>query len=219
MQATPAPTRTIQKRPDGFLAAIAGASRSGKTVWTAQQLETERRLLVWDFKNEWHVKYRCRRVSSFRQLAELVKSSAPPARLAFCMPGMNAETFATFCRFAWVWLRVDLGSLVIEETASVTSPGKAPDAWGDIVRMSLGYGARLYAITQRPAESDKTALGNATLVHCHRMATKADRKYMAGLLDVELAEVSALKPLEWIERHAGGELTRGRIQFRKKRAA
>ena len=209
----------IVKRPDGRLVAVAGASRSGKTVWTAGEVAAAPRLLVWDFKAEWFIRYDCERVSSFRELAELVKSNAAPARLAFCIPGMqSAEVFNAFCRLAWVWLRQAEGALVVEETASVTAPGKAPPAWGDVIRMSLGYGAHVYAITQRPAESDKTALGNASLVHCHRMATHDDRRYMAKLLDVPLDRVAALKPLDYIERHASGELVAGRVHIKRRRA-
>lgn len=162
---------------------------------------------MWDYKGEWSIKYRCRRVHSFRELSLAVKSTAPPARLAFHVPMMkDAAKFDLFCSFAWLWLRQGEGTLIVEETASVTSPGKAPAWWGEILRMGLGYGCNVFALTQRPAESDKTALGNASIVHCHRMGTTDDRKYMANLLDVPLSQVQALKPREWIERHDGGEL-------------
>lgn len=213
------PSPAIVARPDGRLVAVAGASRSGKTVWTSQQVAGDRRLLVWDFKNEWHLKYRCRRLRSFAELQACVRSSAPPARLAFSKPGMNAAAFDLFCRLAFVWLRQAEGTLIVEETASVTSPGKAPDAWGDIIRMGLGYGCNIFAITQRPAESDKTALGNASIVHCHRMAYTDDRIYMSKLLDVDVAQVKALKPLQWIERHDSGELVTGTVKLKRRRAA
>lgn len=206
MQQSTAPAPAIVKRPDGRLVAVAGASRSGKTHWTGAQVAHERRLLVWDYKGEWFLKYRCRRVRSFAELRTQVLSSAPPARLAFHVPFMDAAKFDLFCRFAWLWIRQGEGTLIVEETASVTSPGKAPAAWGEILRMGLGYGCNVFALTQRPAESDKTALGNASIVHCHRMGTSGDRKYMAQLLDVPLAQVQALKPREWIERHDSGQL-------------
>lgn len=212
----PAPS-SIAKRPDGRLVAVAGKSRSGKTVWTAQQVATSPRLLVWDYKSEWHLKYRCRRVRSFRELAQVVKSTARAGRFAFSIPFMDAAKFDLFCRFAWIWCQQGEGDLVIEETASVTTPAKAPAAWGEIVRMALGYGVNLYPITQRPAESDKTALGNATVVHCHMMKTEGDRRYMAQLLDVDVARVAALKPLEYIERHDSGELLTGKVQIRRRR--
>jgi hypothetical protein len=212
-----APAPAIVQRPDGQLVAVAGASRSGKTVWVSREVAGDRRLLVWDFKNEWHVKYRCRRITSLAELQRLVKGPARSERLAFCGPVMDAQVFEVFCQLAWVWLRREVGALIIEEIASVTSPGKAPAGWGNIVRMGLGYGARIYSVTQRPSESDKTAIGNASFIHCHRMARDEDRKYMARELDVSLDQVKALKPLQWIERHADGSLRSGAVKLRARR--
>lgn len=206
MELQPRTAPLIVKRPDGRLVAVAGASRSGKTHWTGEQVKACKRLLVWDYKGEWHLKYRCRRVRSWRELSEWVKSTAPPARLAFHIDFMDAAAFDVFCRYAWLWVRQAEGTLIVEETASVTSPGKAPRHWGEILRMGLGYGCNVFALTQRPAESDKTALGNASIVHCHRMGTSGDRKYMASLLDVPVRQVQALRPRDWIERHDDGQL-------------
>lgn len=207
-----------QRRPDGKLYAVAGAARSGKTAWVSQRVAGVSRLLVWDYKSEWYVRYRCRRVQSIHELAALVRPGAPPARLAFCpTTGMDAKSFDQWCRLAFVWLRADMGTLVVEETASVTSPAKAPPGWGNILRMALGFGCDIYAITQRPAESDKTSFGNASVLHTHRLARSADRKFMAQEMDVELARISALQPLQWIERDAFGQVVTGVVQFKKSR--
>lgn len=202
----------LERRREGRLTAVTGASRSGKSLWTAQQVARTRRLLVWDLLGEWSARYRCDRVAS---IGELVARIEEPARLAFHRPGMVTQ-FDDFCRVAFCWLRLAPGALVIEETASVTSPGKAPPAWGDVVRMSLRYGVDLYALTQRPAESDKTAFGNASVIHAGRAVTPRDRSTMADYLDVPVATVAALRPLEWIERDAGGELRKGRVDPRAK---
>lgn len=172
-----------------------------------------RRLLVWDLLGEWSTRYRCERVSSITEL--VARLEGPPARLAFFNPWM-LEQFDSFCRVAWCWLRLAPGALVIEETASVTQPGKAPAAWGTLVRMSLRYGVDLYALTQRPAESDKTAFGNATVIHAGRAVTPRDRATMAEYLDVPVSAVAALRPLDWIERHADGKLRNGKVDTRAK---
>lgn len=200
-------------RREGKLFAVTGASRSGKSLWTAQEVAGERRLLVWDLLGEWAARYRCRRVTSLRELADAL--SGPPARLAFYRPGM-VEQFPTFCRLAWVWVRLAPGALVIEETASVTQPGKAPLEWGDVLRMGLRYGVNIYALTQRPAESDKTAFGNASVIHAGRAVTPRDRATMAEYLDVPKERVAALRPLEFIERHANGALIDGRVNPKKR---
>jgi hypothetical protein len=206
----------IQHRSSGRLVAVSGASQSGKSTWVATQVAGAGRLLVWDYKGDWYLRHRCRQLASVDELAECVRSSAPNERLAFCPSGMNRELFGVFCRFAWVYLRQAVSTLVVEETASVTSSGKAPDAWGDVCRMGLTYGASIYAITQRPAESDKTALGNASLIHCHRMSTDADVRTMAALLRVPQARVDSLLPFQWIEREADGTLRSGGAGFAQK---
>ncbi len=72
----------------------------------------------------------------------------------------------------------------------------------------------MYALTQRPAESDKTILGNCALIHCGRMNTQRDRKYMAECLDVPIADVAALRDLEHLERDMRThELRRGVVRF------
>jgi hypothetical protein len=43
----------IERRTEGRLFGVTGAARSGKTVWTAQQVAAVRRLLVWDLLGEW----------------------------------------------------------------------------------------------------------------------------------------------------------------------
>lgn len=206
-----------ERRPDGKLYGVIGKSRSGKTVWTARQLEGAPRLLVWDFKNEWSIKYGCRRVSSLHELGACVRPGAAPERLAFCTSGMDKDMFSKFCRLAYLWLQVDRGVIVIEETASVTTPSKAPAAYGDILRMGLGFGCDIYALTQRPQESDKTAYGNASVLHCHMMQTEDDQLYVSRkLLGVSLDQFQALKPLQWIERHDTGELLTGAVVFGKR---
>ncbi len=198
----------LVRRREGRLFAVTGASRSGKSLWTAQQVAGARRLLVWDLLGEWSARYRCERVSSIADL--VARLEGPPARLAFHRPRM-VDQFGLFCRVAWCWLRLAPGSLVVEETAAVTQPGKAPGEWGDICRMGLRYGVDIYALTQRPAESDKTAFGNASVIHAGRAVTPRDRATVAEYLDVPVAEVAALTPLEWIERHASGEKKTGKV--------
>lgn len=208
-----------QKRPDGELFGVIGASRSGKTEWTRQRVQCAARLLLWDYKGEWK-RYDCQRVEDLEDLAELVRPDAPPQRLALHMAGMSdRRVFALFCRLAFVWLRADIGTLVIEETSSVTRPNWAPNAYADILRMGLGFGCDIYALTQRPQESDKTAYGNATVLHCHQLGTPADCRYVArNWLPVSIDELIALERLQWVERRNNtGELCRGVVQLPRKR--
>lgn len=203
---------TLVKRREGLLYAVTGASRSGKTWWTAQQVASARRLLVWDYpKGEWALRYRCRRISTAEELRAACVPGAKAERLAFMRvtetPGAD---FELFCRMAWVYVRAHGAPVVVEETATVTSAAKAPPAWGNLCRMGLGFGADLFALTQRPAESDKTAFGNASIIHAGRAVTPRDRATVAEYLDVTAQEVAALLPLQFIERDLrNGAIKRG----------
>lgn len=196
-----------------MLALVAGASRSGKTFWTAQQVARSRRLWVWDAVGEFCASYGCRPVSSAAELHALALSTAP-VRAGF-VGAVTRENFDTWCRFAWVWMRANAAAghgvdLVVEELADVTSPGKAPAAWGEIVRKGQRFNPRVYGLTQRPAESDKTLVGNASLIHVHAMARADDRRSVAREMDIPQAAIDALDlgRFEWLE------LDRRRRQYR-----
>jgi hypothetical protein len=211
------PAPQTQKRPDGSLYVVTGASRTGKTTWVDARTRAARRLLVWDSADEWSWRFNCRRVDSVFGLAQAVKPGANVARLAYCAP-VTQESFAAFCRLAWVFIRADVGTLVIEELADVTTPGKAPTYWGEIVRKGLRYGPEIYALTQRPSESDKTVFGNASVIHTHQMDRVDDAKYMAKELRVEVSLMDALRPYHWVERDRRTKLlTQGIVRPRNSR--
>lgn len=208
------------RRTEGRAVLVAGSAGSGKTSWTRQQVRTELRLLVWDSAGEWT---RSGEVLPLRSLTELHQRvqmyihADQAMRYGYVGPVTDAH-FDAFCKLAWVWMRAHpRGVLLVEELADVTSPGKAPAAWGEIVRKHRHVAGTVYALTQRPAESDKTIVGNATIIHTGRMNMARDREYMAACLDIPLSEVSALPDLAYIERNMRTrELTVGTVSFAKK---
>ncbi|HET8882608.1 MAG TPA: hypothetical protein VFM56_10580 [Solimonas sp.] len=186
---------------------VVGSSGSGKSAWLKRQIKTARRLIVWDPDDEYggagfH------RVTTIAQLAEALRG-ASAGRFAF-VPASPAQFDAwSLCAFAW-------GNCVAvaEETADVTTPGKAPPGWGTLVRRGRKRGITLYAVTQRPSESDKTVIGNATCLHVCMLARAADRQYMARELDVQQSEIDRIAPLEWIEKRRGVPgISRGKLKF------
>jgi hypothetical protein len=204
---------------EGRAVLVAGFTGSGKSAWTIRQVRGAPRLLVWDSMGEWCRRGIVRPVPTLQALADLMRTELkkPAARWRYGYTGpVTRASFDAFCRFAWIWLRFRPGStLVVEELADVTSPGKAPAAWGEIVRKGRHVGAQVYALTQRPAESDKTIVSNAAAIHSGFMGFPDDRAYMARCLDVRLREVEILRPLDWLERDMRTrELRRGRLSFR-----
>jgi len=211
-----------RRRPDGIAVLVTGSRGSGKSGWTRQQCEGAQRLLVWDSVHEWSRDRLVASVRSLTQLHELIVADvACPGefRVGYTGP-VNAKTFHTFCKLAFVWMKAAPdGTLVVEELADVTNPAKAPEGWGEIIRKGRHYGGRIYALTQRPAESDKTIAGNADIIHTGRLSFPRDRKTMAEYLDVPVEDITALESLHWIERDMRDRrLTQGVLEFRRTRS-
>ena len=205
------PSQNLISRPDGTLTVVTGASRTGKTSWVVERVKRSRRLLVWDSVGEWADRFNCERIRSINELSRAVFRRG---RFAFDVPCTSAN-FDAFCRAAWIYIRAQHATLVVEELADVTSPGKAPIYWGEVLRKGLRYGPDIYALTQRPSESDKTVMGNASILHVHQMAREEDSRYMARELRCEAGQVDALGPFEWIERgRRTRQLTVGRLPAR-----
>ncbi len=216
----------MARRPDGRAYLVAGASGSGKSAWTLQQCSAAPRLLVWDPLGEWSDRCQLKRANTMRDLRRLVAAGLKTgARIGYTGPiyiryakGKPVSMFTAFCRFAWIWLREAPGVLVVEELSDVSPQGKAPLEWGEIVRKGRHLGAVVYALTQRPAESDKTILSNAAVIHTGMMAFDDDRVYMAKCLGVPVADIAALAELEFIERNMRTrDLTRGKVTFTRRR--
>ena len=177
----------------GRLTAAIGASRSGKSAFVMAEIAGLDRVLVWDVKGEYSGFIQCRTKA---QLFKAVNRPGNKGRIAFVPPSL--DDFDYFCRLAGAWVKLNYGNghktaLVFEETADVTSPGKAPQSYGILLRRFLSYGVDIFAITQRPAESDKTAVGNASIVRVCRLQLARDRKSAANDTGIPLAVVSGLR--------------------------
>jgi hypothetical protein len=210
-----------RRRPDGEAILVCGSRGSGKSGWTRQRCEGAQRLLVWDSVGEWSRDRIVKPVRSLHELYALIVAyvaSPGPFRYGYVGP-VNAKTFNAFCKLAFVWMKAAPGGvLVIEELADVTSPGKAPEGWGEIIRKGRHYSGSIYGLTQRPAESDKTLAGNADVIHCGRLSFPTDRKTLAEYLDIPVKQITQLPSLHWIERDMRTrELRTGVLTFGKKR--
>lgn len=221
-----------RRRADGEAFLVCGSRGSGKSGWTRQQCEGAERLLVWDSVGEWSRDGIVTPVDTITELQLLIKADAAnpgPFRYGYTGPirvewkedgrSRSVEYFPPFCKLAFVWMKAaPRGVLVVEELSDVTSPGKAPQGWGEIVRKGRHYSGSIYGLTQRPAESDKTLAGNADVIHCGRLSFPTDRKTLAEYLDVPVDQVTELPSLHWIERDMRTrELRTGKLTFGRKK--
>ena len=193
---------------------VCGGSGSGKTAWLIRQIKKAKRVLVWDMKGEYARDHGFRLIDTPMAIVNANRvaliDTIRAARVGrFSFRSTNPADFSFFCRVAYAW-----GNCVViaEELADVTTPGKAPLGWGMVVRRGRDRALTVYGVTQRPAESDKTIMGNVTRVHCCMLPRAGDRAYMAREMDIDQARIDALQPLDWIERE-GMTIRSGKLKF------
>lgn len=195
------------KTRDGRLYIIGGASRSGKTAWTAAQVEAEPRVFAWDVEEQWAELRGWQKVTTRAGLLAAAKGSGP-RRIAYVAGGDLQKEFDFFCGCAaYAGRYVEPCAVIAEELADVTTTGKAPGNWGILTRRGLKRGITIFAISQRWSEADKTAFGNASDYVVFRQSSAQDAKYLSSRVMVDAAEILALQPLEFIHRDAWALVT------------
>lgn len=199
---------------DGRLVIVSGASRSGKTAWVRRQVEKLPRVIVWDIEAQWCDLRGFHKLTTRAELFDEVQSDRP-ARLAYVAPGGDLrDEFNFWSACVMLWGRYRGGCIAVaEELADVSTPAKAPQEWGILLRRGLKRGISIYAISQRWAEADKTAIGNASEFVVFRAAGD-DVQYIARKARLPLEQVEALRPLEFIRATVTGEVERGALKFR-----
>lgn len=211
---------------DGRLVVLAGKSRSGKTAYTAQAVAGSRRVIAWDPHDQWGRLRGWQRITSASMLHQAIQTFGP-ARLAY-VPQAGTDLkieFEKFCKIALQFAKI-FGpcDVIAEELATVSTSAKAPQAWGDLLRFALKLGSNVYAISQRWAEADKTALGNPSEVVCFQMMPM-DVDYMAKRTGIAPGELAALRKLEtatlvtcpYVQMDLdSGRIERAKLVFRKK---
>jgi len=150
------------KTNDGRLVIVGGASRSGKTVWTARAVAGDARILAWDPEDQWSELKGWQRVTSRAQLLAAAQKPGP-CKAAYVTGGDLAAEFNYWSGCVMYAGRyVGPLSAIAEELSDVTTTSKAPGNWGILLRRGLKRGITIYAISQRWQEADKTAVGNAS---------------------------------------------------------
>lgn len=201
------------KTEDGSLYVIAGASRSGKTVYTVRQLKGAKRVFAWDPEAQWCELPGWVKVTTRQQLLAATQK-AGPQRVAYVAGGDLKAEF-DFWAGCVMYAGRYVGPLdcVAEELADVTTPSKAPGNWGILLRRGLKRGISIYAISQRWAEADKTALGNASAYVCFSLRGE-DVDYMARKTRIPVQELEGLQKLEFIRVDSVSKQTeKGKLTF------
>jgi hypothetical protein len=170
MMATPA------KTTDGRLVVFSGKSRSGKTALAMQKARDFERVIVWDVQGQWAGIKGYTLVRTRKELLQAVQSKKVQKIAFFTLETDIKAEFDYWCAAAHHFGQFNGGALAVaEELADVTTPAKAPGEWGILVRRTLKHNITIFAISQRWAEADKTALGNSSEIYCFQLPRKKDR--------------------------------------------
>lgn len=183
---------------DGRLTVISGASRCGKTTQVAKMIAKSARVVAWDPEDQYSQLPGFRKVTSRKELLEAIMTPGH-MRLAYVAGGNLKAEFDFLCKAAYYAGRfIKPLDYIAEELADVSSPGKAPDHWGIMVRRGLKRGINIYAISQRWSEADKTAMGNASEYVCF-LPRPLDLKYIATKTGIPAEEIAELNAYEYIQ--------------------
>ncbi len=189
------------------ITAIIGATGSGKGVYLRSIMPKSRRLLVWDWKGEYRKFGSVVRGSPKALRAALVKAGSGPFRLIYIPDRSSKGTpkktrehiegqFSFVCMAAYA---VQHCTLVAEELSNVTGAGYSPAGWHTVITEGRDHDLKVFGVSQRPALIDKTILDAATCIRCGRLNTQASRRFMAECMDIDVREIAALAPLQWLE--------------------
>lgn len=199
---------------DGRLTVVSGASRCGKTTQVANEVRAVNRIAAWDPEDQWAQLPGWRKVTTRAALLEAMQARGH-MRIAYVAGGDLKAEFDFWCGVVMYACRyIQPLAAIAEELADVTTPSKAPGNWGIMIRRGLKRGLRLYAISQRWAEADKTAIGNAS-DYLLFTARGEDVDYIARKTRIPVEDLDGLKPLEFIRWDpVTREKVRGKVKFR-----
>lgn len=185
------------KTADGRLIIVSGASRCGKTTQVAREVRNEARLCAWDPEDQWAQMAGWTKVTTRKALLATLEKKGR-MRVAYVAGGDIKKEFDYWAAAVFYAGRyVAPLTIIAEELADVTNSGKAPPAWGQIIRRGLKRGITIYAISQRWAEADKTAIGNCSEFRIFTSRGE-DVDYIARKARISADEIDLLKPFEFI---------------------
>lgn len=199
----------MKRHPDSVVF-VAGARGSGKSSWLKQYARGFPRVLVWSPLEP---------TDRYGHLLGVEPAKTLPAFLTAPADGHavyypehpTPAVFDVFCKIVWY---VGDCLVLVDELADVTPVGKAVGWWGALVRKGRHRRIEIAAGAQRPAEIDKTIIGNATRCVCFRLKRHEDRRVMAAEMGVDQSMLDSLRPLQFVDADdLAGTVTRGRIAF------
>jgi len=194
---------------------VFGATGTGKSIWTRQQLRTPRRnrLVIWSPKERedgYAGAFDAPALTSMADVYARMNAAGPtsPFRLVFVPALARKRAVVQFDALCAAVLKLGNITLVVEELHTVTSASWAPDQWSALTLMGRSAGVEIFALSQRPASVDKDLFSNCSMIHSGRVMYEDDAKVLGRVLLVPPSELLTLPDLHYIERTTSPSETR-----------
>ena len=189
-------TANVDKKAD-ILIAI-GATGSGKSTRIKADMDRRgiTRLMVWDEGDEYTD------LPAFHTIEALAPAVQQPSFAVRFIPSFHnkvkREQFNLFCMLAYAAKKC---AMLCEELSAVVNANGGGPGWTAVMTRGRHRELIIYATSQRPALIDKTALSQATRLYCGNLEFPDDLVVMAKMLGVQVGDIQALKPWDYIEKH------------------
>lgn len=209
----------------GEIICISGGSQNGKTTYAFAELQRRERegidkFVAWDVDAEYSDLRGWRSIKGLSQLISFIKNNGiNPVKIAY-HPVSN-DDFDSFCLIVRAWGK-DISDIscgrdglvvVCEETADVTTPSKAPNGYGQLIRRCKKRGIFLYCLTQRPAESSKTPYGNANFLVTFHLPLISDRKSVCEYFGTSSEKLDEIKRYHYLKKDIiNRDLIEGKVE-------
>lgn len=170
---------------------ILGTSGSGKTRWLTKNREIAecKRVVLWDPEAD-HWALHCKTRAEFVRALRAALVSGKKFRIAYEPQNVTADEFNWWCGV--VWSVLDGGAetvAIVEEIADVVKAGSAPANWGFLTRKGRKYALRIFVVSQRPQQVDKTTVGQCPYKFAGALETDLDRKAVGGILSLSVEQL------------------------------
>ncbi|CAK1845868.1 hypothetical protein CWN94_11660 [Vibrio splendidus] len=190
---------------------VIGASGSGKSYYVKRIVERFKRVIIWDPDGEYGDISGIVTASTTSNLIEAIEGGDAVVR--FVPRSMDTKilekcfefvSLAAFCYGNCLF--------VAEEIADVTTPSKALNGWGTVLRRGRKRGVTVIAVSQRPAEADKTVFTQARIIRTGRLDGEGDIQRVASNMRIPSDLVGQLGKLEFFELDRNsGQLKAGKM--------
>lgn len=187
--------------------AVFGGRGTGKTAFVKQEIARfgAPRMVIWDFKNDPSLEGVG---APFTSLPAMIRAMGADRFQLRYLVNHRADIAAQFELFCAACFEAGCLLMFVDELPEVTKANRAPPAWRRCVNVGRDYrdsaGRRkwlaIVGAGQRPAECDKSFIGNADIIHTGRLGHMDDAREMAKAIGCSAAELVIRAVLRHVQR-------------------